>query len=517
MTRTHRFLSGFANGYAHLVAATIAGLWLTPFFLHRLGSDTYGLWLVGTQIIAYLLLMDLGIVALLPREAAYVTGRTGGHDAPELRTLVEKALTLAAAQTPIVAIAAAVAVWWMPQSWAALRTPLTVTLALFVITFPLRVFQAALTGLQDLGFVARTQFAAWAVGTIVNVWLVFDGYTLSALAAGWCATQLIVIASCGARLAWKFPGAMPRRFALGSATSVRDYLAGSAWMSVSQVSQVLLNGTDVMIVAAVLGPAAVVPYACTGKLVSVLANQPQAMLQSAAPALSELRTSADPARLFNVSAALAQATLALSGLVACVVLAVNGGFVTWWVGPGQFGGVELTLLLLAAMMVRHFNTTNVYALFCFGHERRLALTGLLDGVATLALSAVFVKLFGVAGAPLGAIAGVVLVSGPMNIAALSRDTGVRETRLFTALAPWFWRFAATAAVATAVGAWFRPSTFVVLALTGALAGLAYALLVVSPLLQSPAGIYLRPLLERVTVPFKGDRHLFKASKWWLSP
>ena len=199
-------------------------------------------------------------------------------------------------------------------------------------------------------------------------------------------------------------------------------------MSVSQVAQVLLNGTDVMIVGAMLGPAAVVPYACTGKLVSVLANQPQAILQSAAPALSELRTTADRGRLFQVSAALAQATLAVSGLVACIVLAVNAGFVRWWVGPDQFGGVPLTLLLLAAMIIRHFNTTNVYALFCFGHERRLALTGLADGVATLAISAALVRSFGLAGAPLGAIAGVVLVSAPLNLAALSRETGVPRRR-----------------------------------------------------------------------------------------
>ena len=45
MTRTHRFLSGFVTGYAHLILATIAGLWLTPFFLRHLGQSTFGLWL----------------------------------------------------------------------------------------------------------------------------------------------------------------------------------------------------------------------------------------------------------------------------------------------------------------------------------------------------------------------------------------------------------------------------------------------------------------------------------------
>lgn len=503
MTRTQRFLSGFAGGYAHLLVATIAGLWLTPFFLTRLGSSTYGLWLVGTQIVAYLLLMDLGVVALLPRETAYVTGRTGTTDAPELKNVIEKALTLACAQTPFVLLAAAGALWWLPDSWAALRTPLAVVLAVFIITFPLRIFQAALSGLQDLGFVARAQFAAWAVGTAANVWLVLEGFTLSALAVGWCATQLLIIAACGVRLARRFPGAMPRGLAIGDRTSAWDYARRSAWISVSQVSQVLLNGTDVMVVGALLGPAAVVPYACTGKLVSVLANQPQAILQSAAPALSELRTAGDRTRLFTVSAALAQATLALSGLVACVVLAVNGGFVAWWVGPDQFGGIGLTVLLLTAMMIRHFNTTNVYALFCFGLERRLALTGLADGLATLALSALFVSLFGMAGAPLGAIAGVLLVGGPLNIAALSRETGVERWRVVTTLGPWFWRFAIMVAVAGVAGVWLKPFTFPMLALLGGTAGLLYALLVVAPLLQSPAGIYLRPLLTRLrgTVTF----------------
>lgn len=498
MTRTHRFLSGFMTGYAHLVLATIAGLWLTPFFLDTLGQGTYGLWLVGTQIVAYLLLMDLGIVALLPRETAYITGRTGSHDAPELRQLVEKTLTLACVQTPVVLVAALIALWWLPASWAALRVPLAAVLGLFVLTFPLRVFQAALSGLQDLAFVARTQLVAWLAGTAVNVVLVLQGFTLSALAAGWCVTQVVIIGACALRLATVFPGAMPRRLGLRELVTSRDYVARSVWVSVSQVAQVLLNGTDVMIVGALLGPAAVVPYACTGKLVSVLANQPQAILQSAAPALSELRSTADRARLFRVSAALAQATLAVSGLVACVVMTVNAGFVRWWVGPDQFGGVPLTLLLLAAMMIRHFNTTNVYALFCFGHEKRLALTGLADGVATLAASVALVRAFGLAGAPLGAIAGVVLVSAPLNLGALARETGVPRRDIVGTLGPWLWRFAIVAAIGAAIGTRVRPSSFPWLAALGGSAALLYSLAVVAPLLRSPAGVYLRPLIGRVT-------------------
>ena len=497
MSRTQRFLGGFTTGYVHMVVATVVGLWLTPFLLSRLGGSTYGLWLVGTQVIAYLLLMDLGIVALLPRETAYVTGRTGRSDAPELRALVEQTMTIAFTQVPIVAAAAIVAVWWIPPSWEPLRVPLMAVLGVFVATFPLRTFQAALVGLQDLAFVGRVQFGAWAAGTILTIVLVFYGLALPAMAAGWCTTQLVAVIASAVRLSVRFPAAMPRRLSFGEAGAAAGYAARSFWVAVSQTAQALLNGTDVVIVGALLGPAAVVPYACTGKLIAVLANQPQSILQSAAPALSELRPTGDRARMFQVSAALSQATLAVSGLVACIVLAANEGFVTWWVGGDQFSGVGLTLLMLAAMLVRHVNTTTVYALFCFGHERRLALTALADGVVTIGAGVVFVAAFGIAGGPLGALVGAAVVSVPWNLRAFSRETGVGRAALVASLGPWAIRFAIVAVVAGLSGMLVRPSTFTGVAAIGCVAAGLYALAVVSPLLRSPAGIYLQPIIASV--------------------
>ena len=54
------------------------------------------------------------------------------------------------------------------------------------------------------------------------------------------------------------------------------------------------------VIGALLGPAAVVPYACTAKLVTLLGNQPQLFMQMAVPALSELRA-VSRERLFQVS------------------------------------------------------------------------------------------------------------------------------------------------------------------------------------------------------------------------
>src|SRR5580765_8072923 len=75
MSRTRRFMRGIGVGLVSQVVLAIVGLGVTRYLLHRLGQSEYGLWLVATQLLAYLALTDLGVIALLPREIAYATGR----------------------------------------------------------------------------------------------------------------------------------------------------------------------------------------------------------------------------------------------------------------------------------------------------------------------------------------------------------------------------------------------------------------------------------------------------------
>src|SRR2546429_481923 len=65
MSRTTRFLSGVGFGYAGQALVMVTALWLTPFYLGRIGQHDYGLWLMGGQIIAYVLLLDLGVVQIV--------------------------------------------------------------------------------------------------------------------------------------------------------------------------------------------------------------------------------------------------------------------------------------------------------------------------------------------------------------------------------------------------------------------------------------------------------------------
>jgi O-antigen/teichoic acid export membrane protein len=270
---------------------------------------------------------------------------------------------------------------------------------------------------------------------------------------------------------------------------------------VAQVAQVLLNATDVVIAAKMLGPAAVVPYVCTGKLIFVLAHQPAMLMQVAAPGLSEMKTSESRSRLFDVCTSLSQAMLMFSGAIALVVVVVNQGFVNLWVGADQYGGFLLTVLLLVTMVVRHWSTTVVYSIFSFGYERRISLTTLMDGGVTALASVVLIRSFGLIGIPIGSLLGACFVSLPANLVPLARENGVSVGKLVEPLWPWCWRFVllfAVAATATKVG---MPKSLPALVLIGVGTGVLYLAVMLPTALRLHLGKYLRPRIFEVRKAF----------------
>jgi O-antigen/teichoic acid export membrane protein len=498
-SRLRRFAGGLGLGYLQTIVTVTVGLWLTPYLLRQLGAHNYGLWLLGAQVLVYLALMDLGIVQLVPREVAIAAGRAhGNHE--ELQTLIGQTGRLVLWQVLPVGFAAGVTMWLLPAEWAPLRWPLAVVVLTFVATFPLRIFGAVLQGLQDLAFLGRAQLGAWAAGAAMTVSGVAAGFGLWSLAMGWVTTQLLSVALAWRRLSAVHGHLLPERLPSLSFSLAREQFGRGGWISINQIAQVLLGGTDLVVIGKLLGPEAVVPYVCTGKLLTLLASQPQMFMQTALPALSELRTAAPRERLFEVSRSMAQVMLLLSGGIVAVVVVANQPFVAWWVGESRFGGIGLTALLLASMLVRHFNTTLVYTLFCFGHERRLAVTSVADGLAGVAMMLVLVPRFGPHGAALGTLTAACFVSLPFNLRALAREEGGSPAGALAPLRPWCVRFVPFLAVALLLSQWPVRGLWAFAPLAAGV-GVTY-LIVMLPVLKTPplghmVEARLRPWLARI--------------------
>ncbi len=500
MSRTNRFLGGLLMTYGYQGLLVLTGFWLMPFYLGRIGQHDFGLWLVGTQMLNYLALTDFGVVALLPLETAYATGRAGGSaEAGDLPEIVGRSVRIVLYQLPIVILVAAVMLAMLPAAWQDLRGPLAIALLAFVIGFPLRILPALLQGLQDLTYANGLQTVVWMLSTGATALMVFAGWKLYALALGWLITQIAMTPLYLHRLRTRFPGVLPRRLPPVVWSAIRAQLGKGSWISIAQVAQLLISNTDLLIIGRLLSPGAVVPYSFTGKLPGVIGNQASILMHTATPALCEMRTGESRQRVFQALNALNQGMLTFSGLVFCVVLIVNHWFVDWWVAARhygeQYGGFGLTVAILVAMVIRHWTTTTSYAVFCFDHQRRISLTNLADGLVTAGCCLVFVRFWGLVGAPIGTMMGACLVSLPLNLSRIARDTDTTIPQLLWGmLGGWFWRFLLLIAGSLMVAFRWSPSSLIQAGLATLAVSAVYCLVMLPNLLRAPLGNYVRPLM-----------------------
>jgi O-antigen/teichoic acid export membrane protein len=507
VSRSRRFLSGVAANYLSQAVVMAGGLYLTRFLLLQVGREEYGVWLVILQLLAYLELLDLGVLTLVPREVAYATGRADGPAArvAAVAEFLGKVTRLLRWQTPLVAVVAA-GLWLCAGGQSGeMRAALGLVALFYVVTFPWRIYQPALLGLQDLAVVGWANTTAWVIQAVLTVLLVLTGLGLWSLVVSWTVSRLLLTAFCWFRLRTAFSDSLPRRRPPLPAAEGKRLLTRGLWLTVTRVAQVLLNGTDILILGWLLGPAAVVVYACTAKLTMVFSTQAYALIITAEPALSELRVSAAPERVMRASTALGQLMLLASGLIACVLLATNQGFVTWWLGPEQYGGTALTVLLLAAMLTRHLTFTFGHILYCFGYEKALALMGLADGAVTVGGTILLVALLGPCGAALGSLLGVCLVSLPVSLYLLARDAGMPLGAMLRCHVPWLWRFGLLAASLLAFTRVWLPVGAPALIAAGVGVCCLYGLVMWPVLSRSPLWVFLEPHLTALRARLAGLR------------
>src|SRR5262249_29423937 len=157
------------------------------------------------------------------------------EQAAEVAGLLGQACRLTLWQMPLVA-GAAVALWAnLPEEWQGLRQPLAAGMLAYGLLFPLRLFQAALQGLQDLGFLSAVQTVVWFVNAGVSVALVGMGEGLEALAWSWIASQGLLHFLCGLRLWRRYSHYLPAHLGPLDWRKARGYLGQGFWASLNQV------------------------------------------------------------------------------------------------------------------------------------------------------------------------------------------------------------------------------------------------------------------------------------------
>jgi O-antigen/teichoic acid export membrane protein len=168
--------------------------------------------------------------------------------------------------------------------------------------------------------------------------------------------------------------------------------------------------SDNIVVAALLGPAAVVPFFATQRIAVMVQGQLQSLGNATWAGLAQLHAAGER-ELFN------RRLVDLTGLVAALgvatlipVIAFNEAFVTRWLGAQRFGGQALTLVAVLNAFLLSISSLWGWALNGTGRVEQIVRPFGIQTVVNLVMSIALTKALGLIGPMLGTTLGYLSVS-----------------------------------------------------------------------------------------------------------
>lgn len=478
MSRIERASVTTFFGYLKLGLSLVVGVALVPFVLDRVGPRLYGFWLASGEVLAYAAMADFGVLGVLPWLVAEADGRA---DRVAIRRLMGTAFVAAAGVSAVYAGLAALLwsaaplVFKLEQADSnAIAGPLLVVAITAAVVLPLRVAGSALVGLQDVRFHGMLTTCSWAMDVAITVTLLFNGYGLYALALGASIPSLFSSVAAFVRLRIIAPdlfSAWPRP---SRADLARLYREGvGTWLS--SWGWRLSAATDGIVLASLGHPVWITVLAMTAKLANMLTNMSWVPGDSALVGLAQLSGEGQPQRTRAATVALLRLYLVLGAGAACIVLAVNGAFVSVWVGASLYGGTAVNLALAALVIASSAGHAVAVVTSVLGARLQVGVATLVSGTTHVVLALLLGRWFGIVGIPLAAVCAQGIVLTAILLPHLLRTAGLTPGGAWAdVLRPWLVRAVPMLAASLAAGFLMPLLPLPAVVATGALVGVLCA-------------------------------------------
>jgi O-antigen/teichoic acid export membrane protein len=455
------------------------GTWflLTPFILHHLGPNAFGIWTLVSAVVSYGSLLDLGIGSAIAKFVAEhrVRGRI-----EEARNLVATTFWLYAALGVVafalsLAIAPALPLWFdVPTEERATTTSLMLLMGTALgFSMPCTTAAAALRGLQryDLINAVSTFGALFAAAATIAVLTMGGG--LLAMAAAHAATALAT--QC--LQMWTLRRTAPEldlRWRHVRRDLLRPISGFSAPIFAVEVAGQLQSKTDSLVIGALMSVGSITPYAIALRLSETTRILTDQFMRLLLPLASELHAQDDPAGLRDLFTAATRMTLALTVLLGGTVVLLGKPILAVWVGREYSAYGHLVVLLTAAIAIDTSSWPAGAILRGMTRHRPLALMAIGSGVANLFLSIFLARRFGLAGVALGTLIPTAIEIPLFVMPYASRTIGVSARALLEeALLPVLFPAASLAIVLLLLQRAIEPTSLLVIATEATIGGATY--------------------------------------------
>ena len=423
-SRTHNFIRGLGAGYLAIavnIAYTAASI---PLALHYLGREQFGLWALAQQIAGYLMLLDLGVSSAVSR---FIADRKDDVNSSSYGSLLMTGVIVFASQGLLIAVAGGAFSFFAPSLFSIpphLSADFTNVLIIITLLAGLSVVSRSLGGPLWAFQRMDVSYGLSTLSLLLNFVLLWLGLHLGWGIYGFALagvpsvilSPIVTFWICRRNHYYPSNGFWGRP---NWAYFRQVFLFGKDVLWITLGSQ-MVNASQIMILSRAVDLNAAATFAIGTKLFTMGQQFTGKIIESSAPALTEMFVRGDMARFklrFDnvVSLTAFLATLGAAGLVAG-----NAAFVALWTS----GAIHWNLAcdaLLAGLLILTSLTRCLIGLFgLVGNLRPVRHIYFIEGCIFIALSVPAASHFGAVGLLLVALATHLGVTAVLSLRAAAK-------------------------------------------------------------------------------------------------
>jgi O-antigen/teichoic acid export membrane protein len=438
--RARHALRGIAGSYLNFAASFAVSLIFTPISVAFLGPAAFGLWkTLAGSLTQYLQLIEFGLAGASIRAIAEARSRGDNHQLSAQASTVAGIYGLLA----LIGIALSAALAYLlgpllripPELLGPGRLTMLLLGGNLAMIFLLTPMIALIAGHERYDIINILGLITTIASPLLGIVLLWQGFGLAALALG-SMLAMVLSTLAGWRVArTMFPQVQiaPRLF---SAALARKTLRFGGLVFLLNSGTLLITSSDNLVIARVLGVAAVAPYAIAYTLGAIALQLVFRVADVLLPVFTDLHTRGDLAALRRFYPQLLRFSTAVACALALAVVFVGPAFIRAWVPDVPFVGVP-TLALIAAFAVLHgaLVHSSQVTLQGIGQVRAAALATLAEAALNIVLSVLLARRMGLAGVALGSVLGQLLISAWYLPYLSARGIGMSLGQLFAEALP----------------------------------------------------------------------------------
>lgn len=400
MSRTSKYIAGISTGYLTTVAGIVVSLALTPFILRYLDAEAYGIFTLGTNVIMFLTLIDIGVAAGINVHLAQNVGRI---DAEEISRYASSGFFFQLLIVFMVIIGGLVlsilfpTFFEVPENLTVEATWMVLILASSVaLSLAVQPFSSILIAHQLVYVDNFIRLLLLFLRTAITIALISNGFGILSMAiANLAATGITAVLSVWR--AYRLVNGLQISYRLISPEIIRSAGSTGIWFSIGGIAGLVIQSVDNTIAGKLVSLESVTTLAITGKVYFLSQGLLYQLTNVARPMMGQLigQGKKDQAlkayrQLFAVSTGLA--------IIACATLwSINGVFVASWVGEQHYGGIWLDLAFALNLLVNVWIMPNRATLSAGLIVRPQTFSRLLEALLNLLLSVFLAMRFGLVG------------------------------------------------------------------------------------------------------------------------